>query len=73
MKKQQLIDNINFDTNDAANTLINIPPTMISDINNSNRDLVDKKLPAQKKTPKGGNHASMAERGAPLDPLSVDR
>ncbi len=42
MKQQQLIDNINFDTNDAANTLINIPPT-ISDINNSNRDLVDKK------------------------------
>jgi len=46
---------------------------MISDINNSNRDLVDKKLPAQKKTHKGGNHTSMAERGAPLDPLSVDR
>ena len=43
MKQQQLIDNINFDTNDAANTLINIPPNMISDINNSNRDLVDKK------------------------------
>jgi hypothetical protein len=43
MKQQQLVDNINFDTNVAANTLINIPPNMISDINNSNRDLVDKK------------------------------
>ncbi len=42
MKQQQLIDNINFNTNDAANTLINIPPSMISDINDSNRDLVDK-------------------------------
>jgi hypothetical protein len=43
-------------------------------MSHSNRDLVDKKnQPHLKKKLKGGSNAVLAERGAPQDPMAVDR
>jgi hypothetical protein len=43
-------------------------------MSHSNRDLVDKKnQPHMKKKLKGGSIAVLAERGAPQDPMAVDR